>query len=409
MGSGCLLPTSHQPYETAAPLERSAPCPPSPLHNTNRPSQDATPAHSPTRASTAHSGDIDDLFRDQRVQPTSENDSKVHGYPVPSVEAPLSRTFIDSPFCSRRPALRELPFVAPAGVAWGAASPDTAAAWTTEDNRQPFFFSESRGRWGDRSQAENHFASSLAVGGVSARSGGGETRQRSGLDLSGTRDVEPPADPLSRDFFRETPSFGARGQEAPWPLPPGLESKEGDRSGCIADWQAEHTMGVLDRATATENPLISDTGWGQPDERVWRQPVWGDSGGGEEGIDVRYAEGQKYETYHVQERLALRGARGVQANAEHACEVGPTYPKACTLCVILHSVLGVWLGQSETSLTFKVYKLQSPAVPSCDLPIPGGHKARWWCIGLDRRTSRSRSSQVCTCFCATFSKHAGDW
>lgn len=256
------------------------------------------------------------------MESTSEKDSKIHEYPVPSVQAPLSRAFIDSPFCSRRPALRELPFALPAGVAWGAASPDTAAAWTTEDSRQQLYLSESRSRWGDRSQAENHFA----VGSVSARSGGGETRQRSGLDLSGARDAEPPVDPLSRNFLREAPSFGARGEEAPWPLPPGLESKEGDRSGSIADWQAEHTMGVLDRATAAENPLNSDTGWGQPDKGVWRQPVWGDSCGGGEGIDVRYAEGQKYEICHVQEESELRGSDGVRATAEHACEVGPTYP-----------------------------------------------------------------------------------
>lgn len=302
---------------------------PPPLHKANLPLQDATYVHSPTLAATGDdSGVTGDLLRDQRVAPTSEKDSKVQGYPVPSEQAPLSRAFIDNPFCARRPALRELPFAAPAGVAWGVASPDTAAAWTTQDNHEPPTVSESRGHWGARSQTENTFSSSSAVGGVSVRSGEEETRQRSGLDLARIREAEPPANPLSRSFLRETPSFRARGEEALWPFAPGLKNKEGDRSGIAADWQAGHNMGVLDRATAADNPSIGDVDWGQPDEAVWRQPVWGESGGGEDGVDVRYAGGQTNRTCPVQEELALRD--GAETTAEHAREVGsdesPTYP-----------------------------------------------------------------------------------
>lgn len=311
VASGCLLPTSHQPYETAAPLERSAPCCPSPSHKAHTPLQDATSAHSPTLAATGNPSAVTDfLFRDHRVEATSEKDSRVQGYPVPSVQTPSSRAFIDSPFCAGRPALRELPFAALAGVPWGVASPDTAAVWTTEDNHQPSNVSESKGRWGDHSQTEKHFDRNLAVGDVSAYSEEEQTRIYSGLDLSRIRAVEPLADPLSKIFIRRTSSFRARGEEALLPFIPGQESEKGDRSGIVADRQAEHWT----------------TGWGQPDEGVWRQSVWGESDGGEERIDVRYVEGRKHKTCLVQEELALMGSSGVEATTEHACEVGPTYP-----------------------------------------------------------------------------------
>lgn len=327
VGSGCLLPSSHQPYDAAAPLERSSSCSPSPLHKANKPLHSVTSAHSPTLAATgAHSGVVGD-FGDQRAEPISEKDSIFQEYPVLSVQPSLSRAFIDSPFCSRRPALRELPFAAPTGVAWGVASPSTADAWTTPDNHQPPNVSESRGRWGDRSETENLFASSLAVGVISARSGD-ETRP--GLDLSGIRETEPPAYPLSRSFLRGTPSFRARGEEVLWSFTPDLDSKQGDKSD-MTDWQAEHAMGVLDRST----------GRGQPDEGVWRLPIWGESDGGEEGIDVRYAEGQKNNS-PVQEELGLRAPDGVEATKKHGCEVGPTYPRYA----YLYSISGVWPGKT---------------------------------------------------------------
>ncbi|CAM9847341.1 unnamed protein product, partial [Ectocarpus sp. 12 AP-2014] len=54
VGSGRLLPTSHQPYQTAAPLEHGVPCSPPPSPEAQKkPPVDATTALSPAAAAGA--------------------------------------------------------------------------------------------------------------------------------------------------------------------------------------------------------------------------------------------------------------------------------------------------------------------------------------------------------------------
>lgn len=327
MGSGRLLPTSHQPYETAAPLENSVPFspPPSPGART-KPPVDATAARSPVAAAAADGvGVAGGTCWDQRAEEGGEHQVG----PMPSVQSPLSRAFIDSPFCARRPALRELPFVthddvtAPQGsVGWGVASSDTASGWATGDNRHQTSVSETCVRdddWRAHFYRERNDASGAAVGSDPTHLGGREERrQRQGLDLARIRGVEQSAEPaLSfsptvRSAVRESsatsrvdePSFRARGEETLWPFAPHSQDEKGDiADGKAMGWQQGPGMG-----SGLQNRAGGE-GWGQ------RPSVQND-----DTADARH-DGRKNEGYPVAEQSAYRKPGSLETNHYHTREV----------------------------------------------------------------------------------------
>lgn len=316
MGSGRLLPTSHQPYETAAPLEHGVPCSPPPSPEAHKkPPVDATAALSPAAAAGADgAGVAGGTCWDQRV----EEDGEHQVGPMPSVQSPLSRAFIDSPFCSSRPALRELPFVthddvtAPQGlVGWGVASSDTASGWATGVNRHQPSVSEACVRDDDW----------RAAGSDPTRLGGREERRQSqGLDLVRIRGGEQSAEPALgfsptvRSAVRESsgtsrgdePSCRARGEETLWPFAPHSQDEKGHMAdGKAMGWQQGPGvgLGLQDRATGE--------GWDQ------RLSVESD-----ETADARH-DGHKNEgyMYPAAEESAHRKPDSRETNQDHARDV----------------------------------------------------------------------------------------
>ncbi|CAM9157672.1 unnamed protein product [Ectocarpus sp. 6 AP-2014] len=312
VGSGRLLPTSHQPYETAAPLERGVPCSPPPSPEAQKkPPVDATAALSPAAAAASADGAgvAGGTCWDQRV----EEDGEHQVGPMSSVQSPLSRAFIDSPFCASRSALREPPFVthgdvtAPqALVGWGVASSDTASGWATGVNRHQPSVSEACVRDDDR----------RAAGSDPTHLGGREERRQSqGLDLVRIRGGELSAEPALgfsptvRSAVRESsgtsrgdkPSCRARGEDTLWPFAPHSQDEKGHMDdGKAMGWQQGPGAGL--RATGE--------GWGH------RLSV--ESG---ETADARH-DGHKNEgcMYPAAEESAHRKPDSREANQDHACE-----------------------------------------------------------------------------------------
>lgn len=237
--------------------------------------QGATAAHTPNPAAAVNdTGVSGGLFCDQHrgLQPSSEKGGDIQR----AAQVPLSRAFIDNPFCARRPVLRELPFAGPAGVGWGVAATDTAAAWATQESHEP---SESTG-----ARTDTLFSGSFPEGDDSGRSGGEEARQRFGLESQ---------DPLSGTAPDKTSV-------------PRLENDKGGMGGFFPCWREGHGTGNLDQLDDGVN---------------WRKPVWGESGDEKTESGSRHDGGQTNTNFPTQEELAFRGSGGAQTNADQVCEV----------------------------------------------------------------------------------------
>lgn len=281
VGNGRLLPTSHQPYETSAPREDFEARSPAPEQQVHMRPQDASAAHNPMPAAavgdTGVSGGLS-WDQDRGLEPSSEKD----GEGQRAAQVPLSRAFIDNPFCARRPVLRELPFARPADVGWVVKSTDTAAAWASQDSHQP---SASTG-----ARRDPAFSGRFPEGDDSGHSEVEEARQRFGREAQ---------DPLLETSPHNTRSL--------WPSAPSLENQERGMDGIPPCWREGHGTGNLD----------------QLDEGAdWRKPAWEESGEGKKETDARHDEGQKRMNSPYQEELAFRGSRGAEANIEHMYEVG---------------------------------------------------------------------------------------
>lgn len=249
--------------------------------------QDITSAHSMEAfAAGGDTGVFGDHLWNQGVEPASEKNGEYGGDPVPSAEAPLSRAFIDNPFCARRPALVEVPPAVTAWTGWGAASTDKAAAWATQGNHQRRV-SESKGVW--------------------------ETHLRTDDVYAGN-----PACPSMAEA-QDTTSFRAREQETLWPFAPRLENEDAGRGGLGIDWRKGRAAGNLEpqeKASSAESPPIGGLAWGQSDERAnVGKSVWGPGVEEEkEETDVRHAN--RAGAFPTHGEWASKGFEG--------CEVGLT-------------------------------------------------------------------------------------
>lgn len=280
VANGWLLPTSHQPYETSAPLGDEAP-PPAPMQEAQTGAQDASAARNPTPAAavgdTAVSADLS-WDQDRGLEPASEKGGEIQR----AAQVPLSRAFIDNPFCSRRPVLRELPFAGPAGMGWGVESTDTAATWATQESHQP---SESTG---ERRESSTVFSASFPRGDEPGHSGAEEARQRFGLESQDQSGILP---------HKTQPS---------WPSVPCLKDDERVVGGISLRRRQGYGTGSLD----------------QLDEGVdWRKPVWGERGGEEKETDARHGAGHTNTNYPHQDELVFRGSGGAATSTDQVCEV----------------------------------------------------------------------------------------
>ena len=307
MSNGYLLPTNHQPYETAAPPAETEAYPHPPPHEAKTSVQVVASTHPRMEAAAAVGNSDVSGGRpwDLGVEPASEKNGEFEGDPVPLAETPLSRAFIDNPFRARRRALKEVPPASPAGVGWGAASAYTAATWATQGNHRGRA-SESTGIWGARLQTDDMFSgNSFPQGDTSVYPGMEETR--------------------------DTPSFRSRGEETLWPFGSRPEDEDGDGGGLVVDWRkgrAAENLGAQARATAGGSSSFGGLGWGQANEGVdLGKPVPGE--GGEEEEETGARQTNRHPDVGVlptQEGWTSRGFGG--------CEVGLTarssYPRACT-------------------------------------------------------------------------------
>lgn len=270
VGSGRLLPTTHRPYETEARLEHNVPYRPTPSHGAKAPPLEplepfdtTVTAANPVDPPAAEAPGVSE----PKAWYDREDDEPQRGA-GPPMQAPLSGAFIDSPFCSSRPALRELPFAgghdgATSGpretAGWGVPTTDTAIGWDSQHGRSmgvPESHLLDGSGWNARFHGEGDCDRQPPPEvAFPARSMVGQTGQGPGLDLTRIRETEPPANPRaaglsttvsstahghsSRENSGGIPPFGGAEKEVLW-VGEGVHNEKGDRHSMQtshADWE----------------------------------------------------------------------------------------------------------------------------------------------------------------------------
>lgn len=250
-------------------------------------------------------------------------DGGARGDAGPPVQSPLSRAFIDRPFCTSRPALKELSskghdgadcLQEPAG--WGAAPNETGIGWAAQHNRSMGVSGShlrDEGGWECRFQTEGDSDRIFAPGAAfPAHSGMAETGQGRGLDLTRIPEAEPRAvhvglstavpsttlDPSLRTFAGGMSSFHAAEEDA-WGPGSHVHGEEGHRHGACThslpvdreshSREGGHATALLGSPQRTND--AQGTSWmgeGQTDREMRRPPGWRQTYSGAGGADVRH-------------------------------------------------------------------------------------------------------------------------
>lgn len=277
MTSGHLLPSSHQPYESVAPLKVSTP---RPLLPCNKGKVFAVPQTLPV---TDAVGISEATWKQRTEVPEFDQGRMLAEQPA------ISEAFVDRPFCTGTPGVISLAEEDPAGGLWG-----------IKGSYRSSRMSESPGHWQKRGLEEQPLISGnhgcrdtyLEMSPTLSPLSKSDHIQRChtlGIDLTRVREsssavVFPP---------QQSSSFSSIEAKELRPCSVSLEDKYRNSLGANWEgwgWPQGCSVGAA-RASPwaiTTNSLIEDVGWARPDKTA-PQAIWGEGCGEEKLIDARYA------------------------------------------------------------------------------------------------------------------------